>query len=53
LNTTWFTDLEHARRVIEEWRHDYNDVRPHSSLDDRTSSEYDRDFNHELAQRVA
>ena len=32
LNTNWFLSLGHARNVIEEWRKDYNEVRPHSSL---------------------
>jgi putative transposase len=32
LNVNWFMSIEHARRVIEEWRIDYNETRPHSSL---------------------
>jgi putative transposase len=32
LEENWFVSLKHAREVIEEWRTDYNDVRPHSSL---------------------
>ena len=32
LNQHWFTDLGHARRIVEAWRLDYNHVRPHSSL---------------------
>ena len=32
LNQHWFTSLGDARRTIEEWRIDYNDVRPHGSL---------------------
>lgn len=24
--------MEHARRVVEEWRLDYNEERPHSAL---------------------
>jgi putative transposase len=32
LNQHWFTDLADARRSIEAWRLDYNEVRPHSSL---------------------
>jgi putative transposase len=32
LNQHWFVDLGDARRTIEEWRLDYNQVRPHSSL---------------------
>ncbi len=31
LNTNWFLSLKHARGVIEDWRKDYNTVRPHSS----------------------
>jgi putative transposase len=40
LNEHWFLDLGDARRKIETWRVDYNEVRPHSSLDDRTPTEY-------------
>ena len=32
LNAHWFSTLDDARREIETWRVDYNDVRPHSSL---------------------
>ena len=32
LNLNWFRSIEHARRVIEEWRIDYNETRPHSTL---------------------
>lgn len=32
LNENWFTDLDDARKTIEEWRIDYNEERPHSSL---------------------
>ena len=42
LNTTWFADLDHARHVLEEWRKDYNEVRPHSSLGGLTPFEYER-----------
>ncbi len=40
LNENWFTDLDDARSKIEAWRTDYNDVRPHSSLDNRTPTEF-------------
>jgi len=40
LNTNWFLSLGHARSVIEEWRRDYNEVRPHSSLKGATPKEY-------------
>jgi putative transposase len=32
LNANWFTSLSDAKRKIEEWRQDYNQQRPHSSL---------------------
>jgi putative transposase len=40
LNQNWFMSMEHARRVIEEWRVDYNKARPHSSLGDLTPEEF-------------
>ena len=40
LNTSWFMSLEDARRIVEEWRLDYNEVRPHSSLGGKTPAEY-------------
>ena len=32
LNQHWFISLADARQKIDEWRTDYNAVRPHSSL---------------------
>jgi putative transposase len=32
LNETLFQSLPHARAVLEAWRMDYNDDRPHSRL---------------------
>lgn len=40
LQQNWFTSLADARQIIEAWREDYNEERPHSSLDDRTPSEF-------------
>jgi len=40
LNQHWFLNLDDARRIIEAWRIDFNEVRPHSSLDGMTPSEY-------------
>lgn len=42
LNEHWFMNLGHARRVIEEWRMDYNEIRPHSSLGYLTPEEFAR-----------
>jgi len=40
LNTNWFMSLKHARDVIEDWRKDYDEIRPHSSLKGATPKEY-------------
>jgi putative transposase len=32
LNETLFRSLPHARAMLEAWRHDYNEERPHSKL---------------------
>ena len=32
--------LEEARRKIEAWRRDYNQVRPHSALEYQTPEEF-------------
>ena len=32
LNTHWFMNLDDARTKMEEWRRDYNEVRPHSAI---------------------
>lgn len=40
LNENWFLSLEDARRTIEEWRIDYNENRPHSSLGNLTPNEF-------------
>ncbi|PYT95771.1 MAG: hypothetical protein DMG38_26105 [Acidobacteria bacterium] len=40
LDEHWFTRLQEAKDIIEAWRKEYNEERPHSSLDDRTRVEY-------------
>ncbi len=40
LNQNWFITLDDAKQIIEAWRQDYNQFRPHSSLDHRTPSEF-------------
>jgi putative transposase len=40
LNEYVFTSLAEARAIIEAWRHDYNHLRPHSSLGALTPSEF-------------
>jgi putative transposase len=40
LNQQWFVSLADARRLIEDWRVDYNEVRPHSALGNLTPQAY-------------
>ena len=40
LNEHRFVTLEQAKAQIAEWRRDYNEVRPHSSLQGRTPAEF-------------
>ena len=40
LNTNWFMSVRHAREIIEDWRLDYSEVRPHSSLKGKTPKEF-------------
>ncbi len=42
LNSHWFTSLASARYIIEEWRCDYNEARPHSSLGQLTPADFAR-----------
>jgi len=42
LNENWFSSLADARDRIEQWRQDYNEARPHSSLQYRTPTEFAR-----------
>ena len=40
LNLHWFATLAEARSIIETWRRDYNESRPHMALGYRTPQEY-------------
>ena len=42
LNVHWFETLPQARLSLAVWRHDYNGVRPHSSLGNLTPQEFAR-----------
>lgn len=39
-NEYWFIDLTHARELINKWRIDYNENRPHSSFGYQTPLEF-------------
>ena len=44
LNEELFDSLADARRKLAIWRYDYNNVRPHSSLENRTPAQARRTF---------
>jgi putative transposase len=39
LNRNWFQSLDEAREECEAWRRDYNEVRPHSAIGNKTPME--------------
>jgi putative transposase len=45
LDAHWFKSLSDARRTIEAWRIEYNNLRPHSSLGNLTPTEYAAKLN--------
>ena len=45
LNENYFLDLKEAREVIENWRIEYNTVRPHESLDQLTPEEFMAEYH--------
>jgi putative transposase len=49
LNEHWFTSLVRAKEIIEEWRIDYNEERPHSALGQLTPAEFARQAGDELS----
>ena len=53
LNETLFTSLMHARLALEEWRRDYNTVRPHSRIGWLTPAEYAATFPPQRGQGAA
>jgi putative transposase len=40
LNLHWFETLDEAKAIIEAWRRDYNESRPHSTLNDLSPTEF-------------
>jgi len=40
LDVHWFMTLTGAKQIIESWRQEYNESRPHRSLGERTPSEF-------------
>lgn len=48
LNEHWFTTMEQARGIIENWRIEYNEDRPHSALGHLTPAEFARQADNDL-----
>jgi hypothetical protein len=44
-----FFDLSDVREKLERWRQDYNQVRPHSALADRSPEEFAREWQQSSA----
>ncbi len=42
LNANWCLSLGDARETIEAWKSEYNDFRPHRSLEDLKPSDFAR-----------
>jgi putative transposase len=46
LNTSWFRTLNDVRNTLANWRREYNEDRPHSSLDYRTPDQFRRSIGY-------
>jgi putative transposase len=44
LDAHWFTTLSDARQIIEAWRQEYNESRPHRAHGERTPTEFANEF---------
>lgn len=53
LNETLFRCLSHARAVLETWRRDYNEQRPHSKLGWITPRDYARALSGDAGRHAA
>ena len=53
LNETLFTSLMQARLALEDWRRDYNNVRPHSRIGWLAPAVYAANFSPQSVQGAA
>ena len=54
LNETLFSSFDEARQKITEWKEDYNQVRPHSSLGNMAPNEFTmKNINKNTLQKLA
>jgi putative transposase len=52
LNTQVFMSLEHAEELLKLWVKDYNKIRPHSSLGDKTPDEIWKKYQRDLEKNL-
>jgi putative transposase len=51
LDQQWFLSLDEARRCLEEWRRDYNTIRPHTALDNQTPAAFTAGWHEQQTNR--
>jgi len=44
LDAHWFTTMAETRQIVEAWRKEYNESRPHRALGERTPNEFANDI---------
>ena len=44
LDAHWFTTLTETRKIVETWRKEYNESRPHRALGERTPNEFAKEI---------
>lgn len=49
LNQNWFSNLTEARETIELWRKEFNEERPHSSLNNKTPNMFAKEYYESVA----
>lgn len=52
LNVHWFASLAEVQAVVEAWRVDYNETRPHAALKDQTPSFFARSLASEVLEQA-
>ncbi len=52
LNMNWFYNMQEAKEIINNWKKDYNQYRPHSSLGYLTPNEFKKQYllSHDTVQ---
>jgi putative transposase len=46
LNLQWFKNLDQINEAIQEWWYNYNELRPHSSIDFLTPKQFEIKHNY-------